>query len=133
MRTSVSALRPESGHLTLRLKCPLGANSGYSLDHLVGAREQRGWDGDAEHLRGLEVDDEFEPGGELNWQMRDRGAFEYFIYKCCGAVKPILKINSIANKPARFYELAISKNGREPSCRRGSGDISKLRSSPGGR
>src|SRR5262245_15673635 len=58
--------------------------------------------------------------------MGDGGAFEYFIYKCCGAVEAILKINSVANEPARFYELAVSKNGREPSCRCGSGDIHSL-------
>jgi hypothetical protein len=47
-----------------------------SLDRLAG--EQRGWDGDADHRRGLEVDDEFELGGKLNWQMGDGGAFELF-------------------------------------------------------
>src|SRR5215475_3566786 len=96
---------------------------GSLFDHFVGAGEQRGWDGDAEHLRSLEVDDEFELGGELNWQMGDRGAFKYLVYVRCGAVEAILKINSIANEPARFYELPVSKNGREPSCRCGSGDI----------
>src|SRR5207244_1653128 len=32
------------------------------FDHLVGARQQRGWNGDAERLRGLQVDDQFEFG-----------------------------------------------------------------------
>ena len=43
------------------------------FDHFIGAGEQRGWDGDADHPRGLEVDDEFKLGGKLNWQMGDRG------------------------------------------------------------
>ena len=33
---------PNSGHRTLRLECPLSANSGHrSFDHLVGADEPR--------------------------------------------------------------------------------------------
>jgi hypothetical protein len=30
-----------------------------SLDHLIRPRQQRGWDGEAEGLGGLEVDDQF--------------------------------------------------------------------------
>src|SRR5215510_2329195 len=37
-----------------------------SFDDLVGAGEQRGWDGDAERLRGLEIDNQFNRGGPLN-------------------------------------------------------------------
>jgi hypothetical protein len=69
-------LYPQKRTFGDKFTCPLWANSGHGdplLDHLVGAGEQRGWDGDAEHLRSLEVDDEFELGGELNWQMGDGG------------------------------------------------------------
>jgi hypothetical protein len=71
------------------------------IRYFVGAGEQRGWDGDAEHLRGLQVDDEFELGGKLNWQMGHGSAFKYLVYVRCGAMKAILKINSVANEPAR--------------------------------
>ena len=70
-----------------------------SFDHLVGPNEQCRRDVKTERLGSLEVDDEFELGGELNWQMGDGGAFEYFVYICCGAMKAIPKINSIANEP----------------------------------
>src|SRR5215472_16055256 len=99
---------------------------GSLFDDFVGAGEQRGWDGDAEHLRGLEVDDEFELGGELNWQMGDGSAFKYLVYVRCGAMKAIHKINSVANERPRFHEFAVSTNGRELSCRRGSGDICSI-------
>ena len=59
------------------------------FDHLVGAGEQRGCDGNAAHLRSLEVDDEFELGGELNWQMGDKCAFKYLVYVRCGAMLQI--------------------------------------------
>src|SRR5262245_26180645 len=99
---------------------------GSLFDHLVGAGEQRGWDCDAEHLRGFEVDDEFELGGEFNWQMGNGGAVKYLVYVRCGAMKAIHKINAIANEPTRFHEFAVSENSREPSCRRGSGDICSI-------
>src|SRR5262245_33088519 len=96
------------------------------FDDLVGAGEQRGWDGNAEHLRGFEVDDEFELGGELNWQMGDGGAFKYPVYVRSGTMKAIHKINAIANERARFHEFAVSTNGREASCRGGSCDICSI-------
>jgi hypothetical protein len=45
-----------------------------SFDHLIGAGEQRGWNGETERLRRLEVDDELEFGGLLDGQVRGLGA-----------------------------------------------------------
>src|SRR5262249_44434027 len=41
----------------------------------------------------------------------------------CGATKTVLKINSVANEPARFHMFAVSINGRKAICRCGSGDV----------
>src|SRR5262249_29371554 len=40
-----------------------------SLDHPVGASEQHGWYVEAEYLRGLEIDDQLEPGWLHHWQI----------------------------------------------------------------
>src|ERR1700686_2600634 len=50
--------------------------SAASLDHLVGGRQQRFRDGEAEGLGGLEVDDQFELGGLLHRQIGSFLAFE---------------------------------------------------------
>jgi len=40
-----------------------------SFDHLVGAREERLWHGEAERLGGLEIDDQLDPGALVDRQI----------------------------------------------------------------
>jgi hypothetical protein len=47
---------------------------GRSLDHLVGAAEDRLRDREPERLGGLQVDDQLELGGWLDWQIAGRRA-----------------------------------------------------------
>ena len=47
-----------------------------SPDHLVGLEEEGRRDGEAERLRGLEVDDQLELGGLLYREVRGFGTFE---------------------------------------------------------
>jgi hypothetical protein len=42
---------------------------GNSLDHLVGAAEQREWHSDAKRPGGLEIDDQFDFRGLMDWQV----------------------------------------------------------------
>jgi hypothetical protein len=48
----------------------------FLLDHLVGAGEQRRWHHDAERLRGVEIDDQFDPSGLYNGQVSRLFALE---------------------------------------------------------
>ena len=63
---------PKSGHVRRTSQCPLSANSGHrphSLDHLVGAADQRVWDVEAERLCGLEIDVQLDFRGLLDRQV----------------------------------------------------------------
>ena len=51
---------PNSGHWNSVVECPLCAKSGHSFDHFVGDGEHTRRNGQAEHLRGLEIDDKLE-------------------------------------------------------------------------
>src|SRR6266480_1723444 len=55
---------------------PLPQAATSSFDHLVGKREQRGWDFEAKCLRGVQVDDELELGRLHHWQISGLFAFE---------------------------------------------------------
>jgi hypothetical protein len=68
---------PKSGHRSARRQCPLCAKSGLMrcnkillFDHLVGACEQRRRDGQAECLRGLQINDQLEFSWRLHRQVR---------------------------------------------------------------
>ena len=50
------------------------------FDHLVGAGEQGWWNGEAERLRSLEIDDQLEFGWLLDRQVARLGAFQNFIH-----------------------------------------------------
>src|SRR5262245_12150114 len=63
-------LYPESGHVRCKVRCLLRAKSGHwrtSLDHLVGAGDERPWDFEAERPCSLEVDGQVELGRTFNW------------------------------------------------------------------
>ena len=62
----------ESGR---RAKLPR-QRQGVSLDHLVGAGEDRGRHGKAERFGGLEIDDQLEPGRLLDQKIGRLGAVE---------------------------------------------------------
>src|SRR5262249_14048642 len=75
---------PESGQLKCSSRCPLWAKSGREqsqqsnrlFDHLVRGDQQVGRYGQAERLRGLQVDDQFELGRPNNRQIGRLRAFE---------------------------------------------------------
>ena len=62
---------PESGLNSDIWPCLFRAKNrhGPLFDHLVGAGEERRWNGEAEGLGGLEVDRQLEFGWLLHWQI----------------------------------------------------------------
>jgi hypothetical protein len=55
------------------------------LDHIVGASEQRWWNGQSERFRGLEVNCQLVLCRRLRWQFGRLLAFEDAIDIACGA------------------------------------------------
>jgi hypothetical protein len=67
----------DSGQDATTAACPFRAKNrhGPLFDHLVGAGEERRWNGEAEGLGGLEVDRQLEFGWLLHWQIGRLGTF----------------------------------------------------------
>ncbi len=55
--------------LKIIVRCQCRVTRAASLDHLVGAREQLGWHGEAEGFRSLKVDDQLELSRSQDWQV----------------------------------------------------------------
>jgi len=49
-----------------------------SLDHLVGARDERWWDSYANHGSSLQIDDQLQPGRKLHRQVARVSTFQDF-------------------------------------------------------
>ena len=69
---SISAIIPKAAKHSRGSKTSLRArnrNCVLSFKDFVGTAGQRQWDGDAERLGGLEVQEQFDLSGLLNWQV----------------------------------------------------------------
>jgi hypothetical protein len=81
LRMTASQSRPASGLrctcVTIvfigRPSCPGSESLSASLYYFIRPREHRRWDGEAERLRGLEVDDQLQPRGHLHREIADLG------------------------------------------------------------
>src|SRR6516164_7755260 len=77
-----------------------------SLDHLIGAGDESPRDLEAEHLRGAEVEEQFDFRGLLDRQVGRLIAFEYPAGIHASRTERVRKIGSIAHQAASRCELA---------------------------
>ena len=84
------------------------ADCGRSADDLVRAQQQRGRDGEAERLRGLEVDDHFELVRLLDRQFACRGALQDPV--------DVLFFNDTATTEIYPTRSTLSLHGALPIC-----------------
>src|SRR5258705_3612922 len=61
----------------------------WSLNHFIRASEQRLRNGQPEHLRRLEIDDELVLRGLLDGQIRGLGPFQYLVHVSGGAAEVV--------------------------------------------
>jgi len=94
-----------------------------SLDHLVGAGEQRRRHVDAKGFGGLEIDDELELRWLLDWQFRGLLAFENTAGIGADLAVAIQYTGSIANQAARLDEIAQVIDCRHRIVRRQRDDL----------
>src|SRR5262249_28632316 len=115
---------PESGQIAEMSACPLSATSGceqmqqgdpYSITSSARARLRHG---QAEGLGGLEIDDELEPGRQLDRQLARLGTIEDAID--IGGRTPVAvgEVLAVADQSSGLYVLPEREDRRQPVLER---------------
>src|SRR5262249_12440183 len=84
-----------------------------SLDHLVGAGEQRWRDFELERFGGLHIDHQVELGGPVDWQVARRCAFEDSSGIESSPAICVENIVSITDQTAGHRDLTVRSNQRK--------------------
>src|SRR5215510_7355694 len=83
------------------------------IDHFVCACEYRQWQGEAEFLRNLEIDGQFESGGLLHWQVGWPGAFEDLVDVGRSSPEQVRRVGPVGQKRSGVHQPARHSNEDE--------------------
>src|SRR5262245_66328823 len=98
-----------------------------SLDDLVGAKQERLRNLEAERLGGGEVDDEIELDRLRDWKVGGLGAAQNFVHVLGGAPEQVRKVCSIGHEPCHFDVLPSREHCRQPQSQRQGVDTNPVR------
>src|SRR2546427_111404 len=90
----------------------------WTRNHLIRPQQQRGWDGEAERFRGLEVDDQLELGGLLDGQISGLGALQDLVDEVRGAAALVCQACCVRHESARIHILSTPVQCRQTALRR---------------
>src|SRR6266446_4958682 len=85
----------------------------HSFNHLVGAGEQGRGHVEAESLCRLEIDQELEFGGLINWDVARFGPFEDLMHIIGHAPEQLREVNRISHQPTGLDVIAVRTHGRQ--------------------
>src|SRR6516225_10058720 len=83
------------------------------FDHLVGAREQRGWDRKSERVGGFEVDLQLEFRGQLHRKIARLGARKNLARVIAGPPKYVEDAGAVAHQATGFGKVRGCVDGRD--------------------
>src|SRR5262245_12083991 len=86
----------------------------YLFDHFVGPDQQRSGKLNAERLGALQVDDEIEFDGPLDWEVGRRGPLQNLVYESRQPIKTMDKINSVFHQRAGLRLRPESNQWQSP-------------------
>jgi hypothetical protein len=89
-----------------------------SLNDLIGSREHRGWDREAERFRDLQIDDQLELRGLLDRKIAGVGAPEDFVDIGSDAPQQIGEVWAIGHEAAGLHGLTEPEDHWQPVFRR---------------
>src|SRR4030095_2798374 len=111
---------------TMKARPPLALAFFASLDHLVGASEQRRGHLEAEHLGGRQIDDEFELGRLLDRNFAWLRTAQNLVNIVRGAPILVREVCSIGHQTSGFDELPVTEHRRQSCAQRPSVDTNPV-------
>ncbi len=90
--------------------------SGALFDHIISLSEQRGRHGEAERIRGLAIDDEFELRRLLDREISRFGALKNLVHVRSGAPEEVGETRAVGHQTPIVREFAKAIHGREAAA-----------------